>query len=290
MKYRGLTRRHNSRGTCYIVRCWAQAGSASQRHSVGTYYDEREAARAYDLAALALEIKSPVLNLPGETYTTSELQAMKELLSRPRRGIKSSQFVGVRQKRVKWQATLALEGKVVSLGCFPTEQAAAVQHDLAQLVAHKLDGAACHDKLNFDWSDVPREQINNMSMNVRLRISQRLGTDIIEQQMQAQTQQNGDEQQQESDSCVQQAGEHTQQQRAQSSQDTLLQANQQAEQQVQQARLAVNKCKQRLQSKPQLSNEKRDKLKAAKKAAKAALKIAKQQLSLVKQQLAAADA
>lgn len=171
MKYIGLTKLQTQQGTRYQVQCYSQAGSDRKSHYVGTYAGEQEAARAYDLAALVLKRGTPVLNFPRETYTDTDIQAMEEWLSRPR--IQSSQFKGVRRMsaRAGWDSLCSLEGIQIYLGCFQTEQDAAVQYDLAQLATHKLDAAACSGKLNFDWSDVPKEQINMMSTNVRLRIS-----------------------------------------------------------------------------------------------------------------------
>jgi hypothetical protein len=124
-KYRGVSwyKRDNKWET--------QIQCDGKQHSLGSFEDEDEAARAYDKAARAQHGEKAQLNFPAEGESGSK---------------QSSKYRGVNRKKskLKWVASISYDGKLHHLGCFEDEEEAARAYDRAAR-AHKGEKA----QLNF---------------------------------------------------------------------------------------------------------------------------------------------
>lgn len=96
----------------------------NHRRRIGSFHDERDAARAYDIAARELHGQFAYVNLPD---------APEDWLPMPRVRRVSSRFRGVSwsKKASKWAATIVKNKKQIWLGCFDDEREAAQAYDYA---------------------------------------------------------------------------------------------------------------------------------------------------------------
>jgi hypothetical protein len=131
------------KGVEYVRRsgAWlAEITANGQTHRLGTFPDERSAARAYDAAAVHHHGDFAALNFPTETPLP--LEDVLLLTNRAQR--KTSRYLGVNRFRDRWIARVRRDGQEIRLGSFSCEEDAARAYDQA-IIACRRAGA----KLNF---------------------------------------------------------------------------------------------------------------------------------------------
>lgn len=119
--------------------CWSASIMLNVRGiSLGNYDSERDAAKAYDAAALQYFGEFAVLNLPEELEPLEQVQARRR---KPKSS--GSRYRGVyrySQAGLFW-ASISVKSKSIHLGYHATEEAAALAYDAA---ARELHGAKAY--------------------------------------------------------------------------------------------------------------------------------------------------
>jgi AP2-like factor (ANT lineage) len=142
-RYRGVYRestRRNDRWTASIE-------PKGKKLILGRYVIERDAALAYDRAALHYFGTSAPLNFPHMRSKLKPADA-ETLAFESRRRFKAktySRFRGVTHNGYSWQASITTNGRSIYLGSFAIEQDAAEAYDRAALRFHRKKA-----RLNFD--------------------------------------------------------------------------------------------------------------------------------------------
>jgi hypothetical protein len=113
-------------------RSWsAQICIARKRFFLGNWRTEREAAEAYDRAALYYPKSGVALNFPDRLLAPAD-EATLRREARIRRAKKTtSGFFGVTRSKARWSARIYVGGRARTLGCWATEAEAAEAHDRA---------------------------------------------------------------------------------------------------------------------------------------------------------------
>jgi hypothetical protein len=121
-------------------------------HFLGQFETDEEAAIAYDRVARHLGIPARKWNFPDRKLTTATVDEIRKARSRERKKATSSKYRGVTWDRSAgaWKAVVRHQGRVMPLGHFADEKAAARHRDAAEF---QLKGPRA--KLNFG---VPRRE------------------------------------------------------------------------------------------------------------------------------------
>jgi hypothetical protein len=141
----------------------AQIGSRAGHARIGQFQDEREAARAYDRAALALYGEAAMLNFPDDPTLAP---ALPEDIVRERyeasKQTTSSRYRGVVWSKGKWSAHVHVANTSLSLGQFDEEEDAGLAHDRAALAL-----GADRRVLNFPDDDVAPTNVPTLRREAR---------------------------------------------------------------------------------------------------------------------------
>lgn len=167
--------------------------------SVGYFDTEDAAARAYDRAAISLlgrDSANIVTNHPLEEYAGEDLPNLvgkardvvklalrsergKHKASRTRAGSKgrTSQYQGVcaSNRRNQWQTRVLMDGKMVHLGYFATEDEAARVFDRVNLALHGKDA-----NTNFDATTYGQEEVAALRGLSREELQRALGVRVYD--------------------------------------------------------------------------------------------------------------
>ena len=141
VKYQGVTKRGEKFG--------AQIKIDGKRHYHGTFDTPKEAAQAYDRAAIQAGRPTSKLNFLDQVPKNYKPKK-KKLLSTNTTG-----FRGVYKMRDRFQARIYFGGKLQNIGTFGTAKEAAEAYDQAALQA-KFP----RSELNF--SDTPKEEVSRI--------------------------------------------------------------------------------------------------------------------------------
>ena len=135
--YRGVYKRKNKKGkNRFIVQIWI----GDKNHYIGTFDTLKEAAIAYDLAAIQAKHPKSDLNFPNMIHmkkkisTKRKKKKIKKLKKRKKRKMKCSNvtnFNGVSKIGKKFRASVSLDGKVKHFGIFTKARNAAMAYDTA---------------------------------------------------------------------------------------------------------------------------------------------------------------
>jgi hypothetical protein len=144
-RYRGV------RYAGYSRRPWVAAiggigiGPTKRLH-LGTWEGEKDAARAYDRAALHYLGATAKLNFRGDKRAPADAQTLTREARREAKRWQTSRYLGVHWAKVagQWRAVIVHEGRAIQLGSYTGERAAAEAYDDK---ATELRGARA--RLNF---------------------------------------------------------------------------------------------------------------------------------------------
>ena len=143
----------------------------------GCYATGEEAARAADLAALAMRGREGAkTNFPSELYSDEQIAAARAKLREPEKLVKSSHYKGVKAHGPRrWHARLCTPYAQIYLGVFVDEEEAARRYDLAEIFVHGCDLSACAARVNFsDWSKYSTRELQVLTRDVGDWITARL--------------------------------------------------------------------------------------------------------------------
>lgn len=124
---------------------WSAAIKVGRIHPLGSWRSERDAAMAYDRAALYFAA-GVARNFPKLDLTPASPDALRAEQRAQTKATRTSQFFGVSwiDRMQHWRADVLVRGRRYILGCFDDEEEAARAYDR---VARAKHGA--HAKLNF---------------------------------------------------------------------------------------------------------------------------------------------
>ena len=115
-----------------------------KKHCVGNFDTPKEAAEAYDLAAIEAGRPTSKLNFPDQVpkgYKSKRERKREEQEARSKEGVK---YKGVSKSGKRFQAQIVIDGKQHYPGTFDTPKEAAEAYDLAAIEAGRSTS-----KLNF---------------------------------------------------------------------------------------------------------------------------------------------
>lgn len=130
--YRGSSSQF--RGVLWFNNSWKASIKTNEKSKyLGSFSNERDAAYAYDLAAIEYHKEFANLNFPNRDYTLPENRIVKRFI----RKTKTSQYKGVCwfKPTKKWRANICINKKQMFLGYFDDEIEAAKTYDRAAIQA-----------------------------------------------------------------------------------------------------------------------------------------------------------
>jgi hypothetical protein len=136
VKYKGVTKR----GEKFQARITIDG----KNHNHGTFDTPKEAAEAYDLAAIEAGRPTSKLNFPDQAPKGYKLKREREREEQEARSKEGVKYKGVKKNRERFQATFMIDEKKHYVGTFDTRKEAAEAYDLAAIEAGRPTS-----KLNF---------------------------------------------------------------------------------------------------------------------------------------------